>query len=190
MPTRTPPISLVFLAPLALLSFLAAALLGPGRRAARDGPEPAAGVDLVRLTGRWYLIARLPTAGPAFGAQVEYRLDGNRLEEVYAAHRDSLAGPLEKTEVQARPDPQAPSRWRIKEGWLRSRDRLLLYVSPGYRRAIVADKHGAWVLAREPEIPEWSYAGLLARLTVQGYDVSELRRVVQKPIQVGQPGFE
>jgi len=46
------------------------------------------------------------------------------------------------------------------------------------------------LLAREPEIPDWSLAGLLARLSVQGYDVSQLRRVVQKPEQLGKLGFE
>jgi apolipoprotein D and lipocalin family protein len=184
MPTRDPAIRLF------VLASLAATLLASGFLSARAGPAPAAGVDLARLAGRWYLIARLPAEGPAFGAQVEYRLAGEVLDEDYAAHRDSLAGSLEKEEVQARPDPDMPSHWHIREGWLRSRERAVLYVSPGYRRAIVGDDRGAWLLAREPEIPEWSYAGMLARLTVQGYDVSKLRRVVQTPEQMGRPGFE
>lgn len=171
-----------------------AVALGTASCTAGQGAESVHGADLSRLAGRWYVIARLPPAGEhrGFGAEVEYRLHGQKLEESYTAHTGSLDGPLEKLEVQAQPDPEQPSRWRIKEGWLGSKERLLLYVSPGYRRAIVTDGgHGsAWLLAREPEIPEWSLDGMLARLSLQGFDVSKLRRVVQRPEQVGKPGFE
>ena len=71
-------------------------------------------------------------------------------------------------------------------------ERWILYVSPDYRFSIAGapDLDAGWILAREPVIPEWHYAGLLARLAMQGYDVSRFRRVAQKPEQIGRPGFE
>jgi len=139
---------------------------------AGGGPEPARAVDLSRLAGRWYLVARLPgIAGQqGLGAQVEYRLDGGKLEESYVAHRGSLDGPLEKEHLQLTPDDEQPARW-VKRSWLSSQERLLLYVSPAYRRAIVGDpgRDWAWVLARAPEIPE---------------------RGPQKAEQTGKAGFE
>lgn len=162
---------------------------------ASGAPEPARNVDLARLAGRWYVIARMPAPAEhhGLGASFEYRVrsDG-RIDDLYTAHTGSLGGPVETVETELRPDPAMPSRWQIKTGWLGSTERLLLYVSPGYKRAIVGDgeRESAWILAREPEIPEWSLAGLLARLSVQGYDVSKIRRVVQRPEQLGKSGFE
>jgi apolipoprotein D and lipocalin family protein len=188
MPPRIPALSLTFFA------FFGLALLGPALAEARTAPEPASKVDLSRLAGRWYLIARLPgrTGKPDFGAQVEYKVREHVVGQAYTAHTGSLSGPLEQESVEARADGDEPGRWRIQQGWFGGKDRLVLYVSAGYRRAIIADpeRENAWLLAREPEIPEWSYAGLLARLAAQGYDVSKLRRVVQKPEQVGKSGFE
>ena len=173
------------------LAFFGLLLLGAALPAVPAAPAPAAGCDLARLAGHWYLVARLPTeAAQGFGAQVDYRIDGGALEEAYAAHDGSLNGPVSEKRVEVRPDPEEPGRWKVSTGWIGSNERLLIYVSPGYRRALVGDANAVWVLAREPEIPEWSYAGLVARLGALGYDTTRIRRVVQKPEQAGRPGFE
>jgi apolipoprotein D and lipocalin family protein len=154
---------------------------------------PAAALDLARYQGRWYVIARAPADEPhPRAAYFEYRaLADGAIDGVYAS-RASFEGEAVTKARPAKVDPQAPAKWRVRTGWLSTDEQWVLYVSPDYRFAIegVPSRGAAWILAREPVIPEWSYAGLLARLAVQGYDVSQFRRVPQKPEQVGRPGFE
>jgi apolipoprotein D and lipocalin family protein len=156
--------------------------------------EPVAGVDLTRFLGRWYVIARAPAGEPApRGAYFEYRprADGD-IDDIYSARSGSFEAEPVTVERTARADPARPAQWRIRKGFFGSEERWVLYVSPDYRYAIAGapERGEGWILAREPVIPEWSYAGLVARLAVQGYDVSKFRRVPQKPEQIGRPGFE
>lgn len=155
--------------------------------------ETAGLLDLARYQGRWYVIARAPADAPhPRGAYFEYRARGeDAIDGVYASRTSFDHEPVTE-ERDAEIDPRAPAKWRVRTGWLGTDEQWVLYVSPDYRFAIagVPARRTAWILAREPVIPEWSYAGLLARLAVQGYDVSRFRRVPQQPEQVGRPGFE
>lgn len=156
--------------------------------------EPAASVDLARYLGRWYVIARVPAGGPApRGAYFEYRQrpDGD-IDDVYSAREGSFEREPFVVERTAHADPGRPAKWRVRTGWFSTDEQWVLYVSPDYRYAIAGlpERGAGWILAREPVIPEWSYAGLLARVAMQGYDVSQFRRVPQRPEQVGRPGFE
>lgn len=160
-------------------------------RAAAAPPTAAAGIDLPRYLGRWYVIARAPGQRDV-EAYFEFRWrDDGAIDEWYHA-RSAFDRPPEARARVARPEPGQPSRWEVRGGWFSSARRLVLYVSPDYRLALAgnSDQSAAWVLARDPEIPEWSYAGLLTRLALQGYDVARLKRVRQKPEQTGWPGYE
>jgi apolipoprotein D and lipocalin family protein len=156
--------------------------------------EPAGSVDLQRYLGRWYVIARAPAEAPhPRQAWFEHRArEDGAIDDIYSARVGSFEGEPVTIERTARADPERPARWLIRTGWFSSAERRVLYVSPDYRYAIAAGpgQDAAWILAREPVIPEWKYAGLLARLAAQGYDVARLRRVPQAPEQVGRPGFE
>lgn len=156
--------------------------------------EPVVTIDLARYLGRWYVIARAPADDPhPRGAYFEYRAQADgAIANVYSAREDSFEGDPIVVERTARADPARAGRWTVRSGWFASDELWVLYVSPDYRYAIAGAPEGGagWILAREPVIPEWSYAGLLARLAMQGYDVSVFRRVPQKPEQVGMPGFE
>jgi apolipoprotein D and lipocalin family protein len=155
--------------------------------------EPAAGIDLARFLGRWYVVAQAPAADPRMvGGYFEYLPDEDgQIRDTYSA-RPAFDRPPVVLSRNARPDPAQPSRWTVSSGWFSSSERWILYVSPDYRLALAGDpdRSAGWILSREPEIAEWSYAGLVARLALQGYDVSRFRRVVQKPEQLGRPGFE
>ena len=156
-------------------------------------PAAPAALDLARYQGRWYVIARAPADEPhPRGAYFEYRARGDgAIDATYASRESFEREPVTETHG-AQIDPQLPAKWRVRRGWLRTDEQWVLYVSPDYRFAIagVPARRAAWILAREPVIPEWSYAGLLARLALQGYDAAQFRRVPQTPEQIGRPGFE
>lgn len=178
----------------ALPAAVLAAAMSAGPAVPASSAPATATVDLGRYLGRWYVIARAPATAPhPRGAYFEYRpgADG-AIEAVYAAREGSFDGEPVRVAHAVTADPTAPARWRLRTGWFGSTERWVLYVSPDYQYTITGtpDHDEAWILAREPVIPEWSYAGLLARLALQGYDVAAFRRVPQKPEQVGRPGFE
>lgn len=175
-------------------ALLAAVLAAGGAAGPAAAAEPATAVDLARYLGRWYVIARVPAGEPhPRGAYFEYRAgpDG-AIDAVYSAREDSFEHEPVTVESTARAEPGHPSRWTLREGWFGRSERWVLYVSPDYQYTIAGTpaRDAGWILAREPVIPEWSYAGLLARLALQGYDVSALRKVPQVPAQLGRPGFE
>jgi apolipoprotein D and lipocalin family protein len=158
--------------------------------------QAAAQVDLPRYMGRWYVVARIPHSGEAgeVGAYVEYRLrEDGRIDDFYGARDGSFDHELELSEGVAWViDPASKAHWKEQFTWPFTSDYLVLYVSDDYRYALAGDpsRDYAWILAREPDIPEWTYAGLLARLALQHYQVSRLRRVPQAKEQIGLPGFE
>lgn len=172
---------------------LLAALLAAGG-AAGAAPEPTTPVDLSRYLGRWYVIARAPAAEPhPRGAYFEYRAGADgAIDALYSTREGNFEGEAVMESSTARAEPGHEARWTVRQGWFGSNERWVLYVSPDYQYTIAGtpDRGAAWILAREPVIPEWSYAGLLARLALQGYDVSAFRKVPQTPAQLGRPGFE
>lgn len=166
-------------AALALLMAFAAA-------APSSAPPPAVtaeSLDLARFGGRWYVIAARGTGGPQeAGAWFEYEPIGDRsIRETYGTRPNPAAGDREVSARTGQTDPAQPSRWIFRRGWFGSEERRVLYVSPDYRYALQADATGRqlWVLARQRQVPEWSYAGLLARLALAGVDVKQLERVEQ-----------
>lgn len=177
-----------------LLALAALAVASAVSATAALAAAPATGFELSRYLGRWYVIARFPAGAPhPRGAFFEFasRPDGD-LDDRYSAREGSFDREPIVTERRAEADASNPSRWEVEAGWMASDERWVLYVSPDYRYALagVPGLDAGWMLARDPVIPEWRYAGLLARLAMQGYDVSRFRRVPQKPDHVGLPGYE
>lgn len=158
--------------------------------------QPAGKVDLARYMGRWYVIANIPYFAERgkVGAYAEYRpRDDGRIDDLYYARDGSFEKELELTEgIGWVVDKNSNARWKVRFFWPFTADYLILYVSDDYRYALIGhpSRKYAWIFAREPEIPEWTYAGLLARLADQHYDVTLLRKVPQTPGQIGQPGFQ
>ncbi|HUR42378.1 MAG TPA: lipocalin family protein [Verrucomicrobiae bacterium] len=177
-----------------LLTLAALAAAGVASVSAALAAAPATNFELSRYLGRWYVIARFPAeAPPPRGAFFEFasRPDGGLVHRYYTREGSFDREPI-VVERRAEADADMPSRWRVKAGWMSSDERWVLYVSPDYRYALagVPGFDAGWMLARDPVIPEWRYAGLLARLAMQGYDVSRFRRVPQTPDHVGLPGYE
>jgi apolipoprotein D and lipocalin family protein len=156
--------------------------------------EPVASMDLARYSGRWYVIAQAPgPSTPTVGAFFEFTAQPNgQISEIYSAREGAFDHAAVAHERVLKADPQQPGRWTARRNWFSTEQEWVLFVSSDYRVAVAAvpDRDVSWILAREPVIPEWTYAGLLARAALQGYDVSRFRRVPQKPEQLGQPGYE
>lgn len=146
--------------------------------ACRASAAPAPPFELSRYLGDWYVIAQAPGLEPGGPAHLEYRAQGRAVEErrfavPAAGARD--ADPLAPRHWTADPDDAA--HWTENSWWPFGARRSVLYVSPDYRQSLVQGPDGLQMLARERQVPEWVYAGLLARLAGLGYDPGGLRRV-------------
>ncbi|WP_246792895.1 lipocalin family protein [Burkholderia perseverans] len=185
----------------ALLALAAApAVLGAACHDAPPNPNPRAGlplvpvpVDLPRYMGRWYVIAHLPYWAErgfvASRAEWTLRPDG-RIDDRFIARR-GFDGPERRYHFV---DTALPGggEWRVRLLWPIHVSQLTLFVDPDYRTTLLGyrGKHLGWVFAREPELDDATYHGLLARFDAFGYDTSRFLRVPQKREQLGREGFE
>lgn len=134
--------------------------------AAAGAAEPS--FDPARCLGRWHVLARTPAADDGCRS-----LEFTRSGPAWSERCLDPAGEPQPLD----PDDSDPRRWRTETGLLTDRSRRFLYVSPDYRLAAVGDGgDGLTLMAREPAIAEWHYAGLVARAALQGYDVGALKK--------------
>jgi apolipoprotein D and lipocalin family protein len=156
----------------------------------------APNVDLERYSGRWYIIANIPyfaergNVGSYF--QVHFK-PGGKLTDVYVGRPGNFTAPEKRYTMHGYLVPgTGNARWRESPFWPLYLSYLILYVDPDYRTALVGypGRGYGWVLAREPDMDPATYQALLDRFAAQGYDISQFRRVPQRPDQVGQPGFQ
>ena len=156
----------------------------------------APNVDLNRYAGRWYVIANIPyfaekgNVGSYFDIAFQ---PGGKLTDIYSGHPKTLDAPLKSYTMNGYVVPDTGNaRWRESPFWPVYLSYLILYVDPDYQTALVGypGRGYGWVFARTPVIDEATYQSLLGRLKDQGYDISQFRRIVQIPDQIGKPGFQ
>jgi len=156
---------------------------------------PLAQVNLDRMYGKWYIVATIPNRFERglVGMQDEFskRPDGDIREDFYT-RRGGFDAPLKHFVVHDWVRPKSGNaHWRVQIFWPINLPFLLLYVDADYRYAMFGEENRSlgWIYARAPELPDADYRLLLARFESLGYDPRAFRKLIQKPEQVGQPGF-
>ncbi|MFY8134662.1 MAG: lipocalin family protein [Aquimonas sp.] len=187
--------TLIRLAALAGLALLIVACASTRKDAPMPGPALAE-VDLPRFMGRWWVIANIPYFAErgklASSDNYSLREDG-RIDVVYA-YRKSFEEVEERTlNAWARPLPDTGNaHWRQRFFGIFSVELQVLEIDASYRWALIGNpkRSLAWVFAREPVMEDAEYARVVERLRRFGYDPASLKRIPQRPEQVGQPGFQ
>ncbi len=164
--------------------------------ATKTRPLPLAPqVDLNRMYGGWYIVATLPNSFEK-GMVAPYdvyskRLDGDIREDFYM-QRGSFAAPRQHFVVHdwVRPGTHN-AHWRVQVLWPVNLPFLVLYVDPDYRFVLYGedDRKLGWIYARDPVLSDADYQALLLRFKAAGYDTGKFRKIVQKPDDIGQPGY-
>ncbi len=136
--------------------------------------------------GRWYVIANLPTfyEKNSFNPIEGYELnqDGT-IYNYYESNRGSFLGPRKRVTARAWVvDESTGAEWRVQFFWPISFAYQILEIDPAYRYAVVGhpSKKYVWIMAREPEMSEGTFGGILSRLIDRGYDVSRIQRCPQE----------
>lgn len=157
--------------------------------------RPAEHVELDRYLGRWYVIANVPYVAERgkVATYVEYRRrsDG-RIDDLYFFRKGFDAPQQQWSGVAWLPDASDVARWKVRFLWPFTSDYVILAVAPDYRYAMVGlpSRDLLWIFSREPRLDDADYAQLLEEARLQGFDPAQVKRVPQRPEQLGQDGYQ
>lgn len=162
-----------------------------------DVPLANAKVDLPKYMGRWYIVAHIPyfLEKNLVDVHTTYTLnaDGKVVTENFEARKGSFTGEVKKYQFEDTPDPATGNAyWSVKLFWPVYVSQTTIYVDDDYQYTLIGykDKSLGWVFSRTPEISDAKYQELLKIFDQQGYDTSRFEKVVQRPDQIGKPGFD
>ena len=163
----------------ALAVALFAAFLGAAPALA-GAPQPTAKVDLTKMTGRWYEVARLPNNNQR-GCQAgtsDWRRIADGWSVVQACHKGSPQAPPTEWKAKARVvDPATNNKFKMSFfGGLVSQEYWVLDNRPDQGWLILATPggHFLWLMSQKPVMPAAAKAQALARIKQLGYDTSRL----------------
>ena len=165
--------------------------LGP-----QSPPTLAPSVNLPQFMGDWYVIASIPVwlERDSFNGKESYRIDERqRIQTTYTFNKGGFDGPRKRYQPVARVhDHLTRAEWRMQFLWPFKAAFLIHFVEDDYSTTIIGEPklEHVWIMARTPQIPEDTYAALVQRADVLGYDVSKLRRVPQQGLSPAPPTGE
>lgn len=171
-------------------------ILGLAACASHPPLETVERVDLDRYMGQWYVIANIPyfgERGNLAGRAIYRPREDGRMDDIYLYKEDRLDAEDQRMEgVAWVVDETSQARWKVRFYWPFTFDYYIVELDPDYQWVIVGhpSRDYAWIMAREARLPDGLYEELLGRLDEHGFDSSQLRKVVQYPDQLGQPGFQ
>jgi len=155
--------------------------------------ERVDGVELDRFMGDWYVIAHIPTfiEDEAYDAVERYaRNPDGSIATTFSFNEGSPQGERKVYHATGfvRPDT-GNAVWDMQFIWPFRSEYVVGRLDPDYRHVVIvrSARDYAWVMAREPVMPEAELTLLLNWLADQGYEMSGLRRVPHDPAAAG-PG--
>jgi apolipoprotein D and lipocalin family protein len=145
-------------------------------------------VDTGMYLGRWYEIARVTHSfeRSLVGVTAEYsiRADG-RIQVINSGFRNNLDGQRTSAKgVAWIPDARRPAALKVSFFWPFAADYLIFGLDQEkYSWALVGDnsRDYLWFLSRTPEISDELFRGMEQMARDQGYDLSKLEKVPQRP---------
>jgi apolipoprotein D and lipocalin family protein len=159
---------------------LAAALLAAAPMASAAAPEPASQVELTKMTGRWYEVARTPNAmqKACEAATADWTRSGSGYSVVQTCRRGAPDGPKKEWKASATSvDPEKNAKFRLsffggvmkQEYWIldhRADQGWLIMGTPG--------GNYVWLLSKAPQLSAAVRNQAIARIKQLGYDPATL----------------
>jgi len=144
-------------------------------------------VDLQRYAGTWYEIARFTHSfeKDLVGVTATYTLrDDGKVEVLNKGHKGSLDGKLKEAKGFAKiPYPEWKGFLMVYFFWPFGGEYLILDLDQeNYQYALVGDtsKKYLWILGRNPQMDEETFANLVGKAKALGFDTDKLYKVPQK----------
>lgn len=159
---------------------LAAGLMLAPATLATAGPEAAQRIELSRMMGRWYEVARVPNQlqnGCQAGAS-DWTPQASGFAVVQSCHKGSPTGPLAIWKARATvADPQNNTKFRMSFfGGIVTQEYRVLEHRPDQGWLILATTNGKylWLMSQKPILPAPVKSQALARIRQLGFDVGRL----------------
>lgn len=156
-------------------------------RAQQASQEVVDHVDLKRLMGTWYEIARFPNFFQKeewVGATDNYYPQENGgIEVIYRYHEKQFDAPLKEMKAKMWRDAKdAPTgKLKFQALWPFSADYWVIDLGTEYEYLVIGYPNHSmlWIMSRTPSLDESTYREILERVAHQGYEVSKLIKVPQ-----------
>ena len=144
------------------------------------GMQPMGRVELTKIMGRWYEVARLPNQiqrGCQAGAS-DWTRTPEGFSVVQSCHRGSPDGPLSEWKAKARPiDPVSNARFKMTFfGGLVSQEYWVLdqRSDEGWLILSTHDGRYLWLMSQKPILPAAFRVEAVARIKQLGFDIGRL----------------
>jgi apolipoprotein D and lipocalin family protein len=140
----------------------------------QNEPLEVAQVDLSRMQGKWFEIAKLPRPSQAgcSGTTADYQLkSSNELLVVNECHEGGLQGPVKRIAARAiAADAAVPAKLSLDFGFAYG-DYWIVEVGDDYEYAVVGHptRDYLWILSRERSLPKATLDGVLERAKNRGF---------------------
>jgi apolipoprotein D and lipocalin family protein len=150
----------------------------------QNEPLDVASVDLTRMQGKWFEIAKLPRPSQAgcTGTTAEYQLaSATQLLLVNECHQGNLQGPVKRVTARAVvTDPSVPAKLSLDFG-IAFGDYWILETGDDYEYAVVGHptRDYLWILSRERTLPRAQLDGVVARAKASGFPIGILEYTEQ-----------
>ncbi|KAB7767272.1 lipocalin family protein [Xanthomonas maliensis] len=171
-------------------------VLGTPAALANNTPTPEPALDLPKLMGTWYVIARMPN--PVERGHVtsrdEYTLVEDGKVAVRYLYREGFHEPEKEVRARASVDAESGNRdWRVWFYRVIPAKQRILEVAPDGSWMLLSypGRDLAWIFSRTPDMSRDLYRQLVNKMR-DDYDIytDKLLRVPQLPQQVDKLGFE
>jgi apolipoprotein D and lipocalin family protein len=142
-------------------------------------------VDMDRYLGRWYVIANIPyflEKGKVASYDTYARKPDGTLVNNFTFRKGSLDASETTWHGSAWVvNTETNAEWKVRFIWPFTSTYLVLELDPDYRWAVVGTPGRGllWVLARDHQLPDATYAAILERIRAQGYDPAHVVKVPQ-----------
>lgn len=161
-------------------AFAVAAALVAGTAFAAPPPAPTQRIELSKMMGRWYEVARLPNKiqTGCQGGTSDWQRAADGFAVVQACHKGSLSAPVTEWKARAKVlDTSTNAKLQMtffnglvrQEYWVldhRPDQGWLILGTPGGR--------SVWLMSQRPTLPTGVKAQAVARLKQLGYDTGRL----------------
>lgn len=160
--------------------------LGACQNSQRAPLALAGPVDIPRFMGDWYVIAHipLPPEKHAWNGIERYDLNEDGSIATTFTFRNGSAEGEQKRYTPTAWISSDPSNavWKMQFLWPFKADFRIIWLDEHYQTTIIGreKRDYVWIMARNAEVDDATYAAMLGFLEQQGYSLEKLRRVPQQ----------
>jgi apolipoprotein D and lipocalin family protein len=141
-------------------------------------------VDLKKYSGKWYVIAFIPTL---FDKSWNYTTESYALNEkgnydIYTTYRKSTAGKIHSVRSKGFINKDSGNaKWKVQFVWPIKADYWILELADDYSYTVVGNpkKSFLYIMSRTPTLSETLYEHLVEVCRNKGYDIAKLRKQLQ-----------